>query len=104
MPESGHVLASLAQAEAEFAREVTRRHPDSPKTVAVGKYQGGWAPLVLSATNTDIVGPIDEMASHTVEMLRRFHRMLELDPGVEEVLNDPLAHGSAFQEIGTAAE
>lgn len=59
---------------------------------------------MLAATKPDIVGPIDEMAPHTVGMQRRFHQVLELDPDVREVLEDPLADGSAFQKIGTAAE
>lgn len=58
MPEPGQTLASVTQAEAEFVREVARRHPESPKPVVVGNCQGGWATLVLAATNPDIVGPI----------------------------------------------
>ncbi|MEM8572179.1 MAG: alpha/beta fold hydrolase [Pseudomonadota bacterium] len=58
MPEPGQTLASVTRAEAEFIREVTRRHPESPKPVVVGNCQGGWAVLVLAATNPDIVGPI----------------------------------------------
>lgn len=57
-PEPGQTLADVTCAEAEFVREVQRRHPDSPKPVVIGNCQGGWATLLLAATNPDIVGPI----------------------------------------------
>ena len=57
-PEPGQTLADVTRAEAEFVREVQRRHPDSPKPVVTGNCQGGWATLLLAATNPDIVGPI----------------------------------------------
>lgn len=57
-PEPGQTLAHVTRAEAEFVREVQRRHPDSPKPVVAGNCQGGWATLLLAATNPDITGPI----------------------------------------------
>ena len=57
-PEPGQTLADVTRAEAEFVREVQRRHPDSPRPVVTGNCQGGWATLLLAATNPDIVGPI----------------------------------------------
>ena len=57
-PEPGQTLADVTHAEAEFVREVMRRHPNSPKPVVTGNCQGGWATLLLAATNPDIVGPI----------------------------------------------
>jgi len=57
-PEPGQTLADVTRAEAEFVREVQRRHPHSPKPVVTGNCQGGWATLLLAATNPDIVGPI----------------------------------------------
>ncbi|MEO1678867.1 MAG: DUF3141 domain-containing protein [Pseudomonadota bacterium] len=58
MPEPGQTLADVAAAEAEFVREVQRRHPKSHKPVVTGNCQGGWATLLLAATNPDLTGPI----------------------------------------------
>ncbi|MEM1312971.1 MAG: DUF3141 domain-containing protein [Pseudomonadota bacterium] len=57
-PEPGQTLADVCRAEAEFVREVERRHPDSPKPVVAGNCQGGWATLLLAATHPDLTGPI----------------------------------------------
>ncbi|SEB03431.1 alpha/beta fold hydrolase [Rubrimonas cliftonensis] len=57
-PEPGQTLADVTRAEAEFVREVQRRHPQAPKPVVIGNCQGGWATLLLAATNPDITGPI----------------------------------------------
>lgn len=57
-PVEDQTLADVTRAEAEFVREVSRRHPDSPKPIVVGNCQGGWATLILAATNPDITGPI----------------------------------------------
>lgn len=57
-PEPGQYLAFVTRAEAAFAREVMRRHPDSEKPIIVGNCQGGWATLLLAATNPDLTGPI----------------------------------------------
>jgi pimeloyl-ACP methyl ester carboxylesterase len=35
-----------------------RRHPDAPKPIVIGNCQGGWATLLLAATNPDLTGPI----------------------------------------------
>ncbi|PZR00342.1 MAG: alpha/beta hydrolase [Cereibacter sphaeroides] len=58
MPEPGQYLAYITRAEAAFVREVMRRHPASPKPVITGNCQGGWATLLLAATNPDLTGPI----------------------------------------------
>ncbi|MEX5729742.1 pimeloyl-ACP methyl ester carboxylesterase [Rhodovulum iodosum] len=58
LPEPGQTLADVTRAEAEFVREVTRRHPDAAKPVITGNCQGGWATLLLAATNPDLTGPI----------------------------------------------
>ncbi|TCM87151.1 DUF3141 domain-containing protein [Rhodovulum steppense] len=58
VPVPGQTLADVTRAEAEFVREVTRRHPDAPKPVIIGNCQGGWATLLLAATNPDLTGPI----------------------------------------------
>ncbi|MCW2275623.1 alpha/beta fold hydrolase [Rhodoblastus acidophilus] len=57
-PEPDQTLADVMRAEAEFLREIRRRHPDAPKPVVVGNCQGGWATLILAAANPDISGPL----------------------------------------------
>jgi len=57
-PVPGQTLADVCAAEAEFVREVRRRHPDAPKPVIVGNCQGGWATMLLAATNPDVTGPV----------------------------------------------
>lgn len=57
-PEPGQTLADVMRAEAEFLREIARRHPHAAKPVVVGNCQGGWATLVLAAANPDITGPL----------------------------------------------
>lgn len=57
-PEPGQTLADVTRAEAEFVREVMRRHPESNKPVVIGNCQGGWATLLLAITNPDLTGPI----------------------------------------------
>jgi pimeloyl-ACP methyl ester carboxylesterase len=58
LPQPGQTLADVCTAEADFVREVRRRHPDSPKPIVIGNCQGGWAAMLLAATNPDITGPI----------------------------------------------
>lgn len=57
-PEPSQTLADVMRAEAEFVREIGRRHPQSPKPIIVGNCQGGWATMVLAAANPDITGPL----------------------------------------------
>jgi len=57
-PEPGQFLSYVTRAEAAFVREVMRRHPKAPKPVVTGNCQGGWATLLLAATNPDLTGPI----------------------------------------------
>jgi pimeloyl-ACP methyl ester carboxylesterase len=58
LPAPDQTLADVTAAEADFVREVRRRHPDSPKPVIIGNCQGGWASMLLAATNPDITGPV----------------------------------------------
>ena len=58
MPEPNQSIADVTFAEAVFVREVRRRHSNSNAPVVIGNCQGGWAALILAATNTDITGPI----------------------------------------------
>jgi pimeloyl-ACP methyl ester carboxylesterase len=57
-PEPAQTLADVMRAEAEFLREIRRRHPGAPKPIVVGNCQGGWATLILAAANPDITGPL----------------------------------------------
>ncbi|CAN1558608.1 Protein of unknown function DUF3141 [Rhabdaerophilaceae bacterium] len=57
-PEPGQFLSYVTRSEAAFVREVMRRHPESQRPVIAGNCQGGWATLLLAATNPDLTGPI----------------------------------------------
>jgi pimeloyl-ACP methyl ester carboxylesterase/tellurite resistance protein len=57
-PEPGQTLADVCAAEGVFVREVARRHPNAPKPVIVGNCQGGWATMLLAASNPDVTGPV----------------------------------------------
>jgi hypothetical protein len=57
-PEPDQTLADVRNAEAEFLKEVVRRHPNSPKPLVTGNCQGGWAAMLLAAANPDLPGPI----------------------------------------------
>ena len=57
-PVPGQTLADITHAEAEFVREVARRHPTAARPVVMGNCQGGWATLLLAASNPDLTGPI----------------------------------------------
>lgn len=57
-PKPTQTLADVTRAEAQFVREVRRRHPASPKPVIIGNCQGGWATMLLAATHADITGPL----------------------------------------------
>lgn len=57
-PTPTQTIADVTRAEAIFVREVRHLHPDSPKPVIIGNCQGGWAALILAATNPDLTGPI----------------------------------------------
>jgi len=57
-PEPGQFLSYVTRTEAAFVREVMRRHPNASRPVITGNCQGGWATLLLAATNPDLTGPI----------------------------------------------
>lgn len=57
-PVPGQTIADVCRAEAHFVREVIQRHPHAPKPVIVGNCQGGWAAMLLAATNPDLTGPV----------------------------------------------
>lgn len=57
-PVPGQYISSVTRCEAAFVREVMRRHPRASKPIVIGNCQGGWATLLLAATNPDLTGPI----------------------------------------------
>lgn len=58
LPEPTQTIADVTYAEAKFFHEVEKRHPNAEAPVVIGNCQGGWAALILAATNPDIKGPI----------------------------------------------
>ena len=57
-PEPGQTLLDVCRAEKEFVRKVRALHPASPKPAIVGNCQGGWAAMMLAASDPDDTGPI----------------------------------------------
>ncbi|WP_230661600.1 DUF3141 domain-containing protein [Psychrobacter sp. I-STPA10] len=57
-PEPTQTIADVTYAEAKFFYEVEKRHPNAEAPVVIGNCQGGWAALILAATNPNIRGPI----------------------------------------------
>ncbi len=58
VPEPGQTIADIVDAEAAFVKEVSTRHPESPKPIVIGNCQGGWAAAILAATHPELTGPI----------------------------------------------
>ena len=57
-PEKGQTLLDVCATESVFVKKVRELHPDSPKPVIVGNCQGGWAAMMLAASDPDDTGPI----------------------------------------------
>jgi pimeloyl-ACP methyl ester carboxylesterase len=57
-PEPGQTLLDVTAAEQQFVRKVRTLHPASPKPVLVGNCQGGWAAMMLAASQPEDTGPI----------------------------------------------
>ncbi|MDH4094417.1 MAG: DUF3141 domain-containing protein [Betaproteobacteria bacterium] len=57
-PEPGQTLVDVCAAEDQFVRKVREIHPRSDKPVIVGNCQGGWAAMMLAASNPEDTGPI----------------------------------------------
>ncbi len=57
-PEPGQTLLDVCEAEKRFVHEVRARHPASAKPAIVGNCQGGWAAMMLAASDPDDTGPI----------------------------------------------
>jgi hypothetical protein len=57
-PEPGQTILDVCRAEQIFARTVAERHPSASKPVIEGNCQGGWAVMMLAASQPEITGPI----------------------------------------------
>jgi hypothetical protein len=57
-PAPGQTVADVVNAHAAFVREVAHRHPETGKPIVVGNCQGGWATMLLAASNPDLPGPL----------------------------------------------
>ena len=57
-PEPGQTLLDVTAAEQQFVKKVRELHPASPKPVIVGNCQGGWAAMMLAASDPEDTGPI----------------------------------------------
>ncbi len=57
-PEPGQTLLDVCDAEAQFVKKVRELHPKSPKPAIIGNCQGGWAAMMLAASDQGDTGPI----------------------------------------------
>ncbi len=57
-PEPGQTLLHVCEAEQQFVKKVRELHPASPKPAIVGNCQGGWAAMMLAASDQGDTGPI----------------------------------------------
>jgi pimeloyl-ACP methyl ester carboxylesterase len=57
-PEPGQTLLDVCAAQREFVRKVRVLHPESPKPAIIGNCQGGWAAMMLAASEPAETGPL----------------------------------------------
>ena len=57
-PEPGQTLLDVCAAEREFIRKLRELHPKSAKPAIIGNCQGGWAAMMLAASEPDHTGPL----------------------------------------------
>ncbi len=57
-PEPGQTLLHVCEAEQQFVRKVRELHPASEKPAIIGNCQGGWAAMMLAASDQSDTGPI----------------------------------------------
>jgi pimeloyl-ACP methyl ester carboxylesterase len=57
-PEPGQTLLDVCAAQREFVHKVRALHPESPKPAIVGNCQGGWAAMMLAASEPVETGPL----------------------------------------------
>lgn len=57
-PEPGQTLLDVCAAEQKFVKKVRALHPRSAKPAIIGNCQGGWAAMMLAASDPEDTGPI----------------------------------------------
>ena len=57
-PEPGQTILDITAAERAFLRKVHDLHPAAPKPVVIGNCQGGWAVMMLGASDPELMGPL----------------------------------------------
>ena len=57
-PEPGQTILDITQAEGIFLRKVAEAHPEAPKPVVIGNCQGGWAVMMLGASQPELTGAL----------------------------------------------
>ncbi len=57
-PEPGQTLPDVCEAEKQFVSKVRALHPQSAKPAIIGNCQGGWAAMMLAASDPEDTGPI----------------------------------------------
>jgi pimeloyl-ACP methyl ester carboxylesterase len=57
-PEPGQTLLDVCEAEQTFVKKVRALHPRSAKPAIIGNCQGGWAAMMLAASDPEDTGPL----------------------------------------------
>lgn len=57
-PEPGQTILDVTQAEAVFLRKIHELHPKAARPVVIGNCQGGWAVMMLGASEPELTGPL----------------------------------------------
>ncbi|MCO6417348.1 DUF3141 domain-containing protein [Siccirubricoccus sp. KC 17139] len=57
-PEPGQTVLDITAAETAFLRRVHELHPGAPKPVVIGNCQGGWAVMMLAASQPELCGAL----------------------------------------------
>lgn len=57
-PVPGQTIEDVWTAEAEFIKEVARRHPSGGKPAVIANCQAGWQTMIMAAANPEIPGPL----------------------------------------------
>ncbi|MGG5809028.1 DUF3141 domain-containing protein [Falsiroseomonas sp. CW058] len=57
-PEPGQTILDITNAEAVFLRRIHELHPEAQKPVVIGNCQGGWAVMMLGASEPELTGPL----------------------------------------------
>jgi pimeloyl-ACP methyl ester carboxylesterase len=57
-PEPKQTILDITAAERAFLRKVHELHPAAQKPVVIGNCQGGWAVMMLGASDPDLMGPL----------------------------------------------